>query len=227
MKITKCSLITLLVITGALSLPLRARAQTTKDKAPAKPAAPEGATARRERLQQIATELKLTDEQKEKIQTLVRDRMEKLRALRQDNTLSQPEKKEKLKAAGEAMAAEIKKMLTPEQFANWKEKMGQMFGQGQGPRERVQEAIKELNLTEEQKEKLKGVYQGSIEKLRDLRQDSNLSLQEKLEKLKAMRKEIEPEVKKAMDAAQYEKWQKSVDQWLELLQKHFQGQKEN
>jgi Spy/CpxP family protein refolding chaperone len=227
MKITKSSLITLLAITGTLSFQLPARAQTTNGNAAAKPAAGEGVNARRERLQQIAAELKLTDEQKGKIQAIVRDRMEKLRGLREDASLSQPEKMEKLKAAREEIAAEIKKLLTPEQFAKWKEKQGQLMGQGQGPRERLQEAIQELNLTEEQKEKLKGVYQDTLEKLRDLRQDANLSMQEKLEKLKAMRKEIEPDIKKTMDAAQYEKWQKSVDQWLEQLQKRFQGQKEN
>ena len=66
-----------------------------------------------------------------------------------------------------------------------------------------------------------------MEKLRELHQDTSLSIPEKLEKLKAMHKEIAPKLKKVMDAEQYAKWEKDVNQWLEQLQQRFQDAKQN
>jgi hypothetical protein len=50
---------------------------------------------------------------------------------------------------------------------------------------------------------------------------------EKLEKLKAIQKEIAPKLKKVMDAEQYAKWEKDVNQWLEQLRQRFQDAKQN
>ena len=66
-----------------------------------------------------------------------------------------------------------------------------------------------------------------MDKLRELQQDSNLSISQKLEKLKDMHKEIAPKLKKVMNAEQFAKWEKDVNQWLEQLQQRFQGAKEN
>ena len=124
-------------------------------------------------MQETARELNLTDEQKEKLQTIIREQMEKLRDLRQDNSLSPEEKREKFKAAREEIIAEVKKVLTPEQFEKWKAKQGQLAGECTGRRvARLQEAIKDLNLTDEQKEQLKPIYQEQMEKLRELYQDT-------------------------------------------------------
>jgi hypothetical protein len=60
-----------------------------------------------------------------------------------------------------------------------------------------------------------------------LYQDSSLSIPEKLEKLKGMVKENAPKLKKVMDAEQYAKWEKDVNQWLEQLRQRFQDAKQN
>ena len=84
-------------------------------------------------MQDTAKELNLTDEQKEKLQTIIRGQMEKLRDLRQDTSLSPEDKKEKLQAIREEITAEVKKVLTPEQFEKWKAKQGQLAAGGGGP----------------------------------------------------------------------------------------------
>lgn len=225
MNMTKHTLIALAAVAGVLSLQPAARAADTKEPAPA--AAADRIGALRERMQETARELNLTDEQKEKLQTLIRGQMEKLRELRQDTGLSQPEKAEKFKAIREDIIAEAKKVLTPEQFEKWKAKQGQLAGAAGGPLERLQGAIKDLNLTDAQKEQLKPIYQEQMEKLRDLHQDTNLSMPEKLEKLKSMHTEIAPKLKKVLDAEQYAKWEKSVNQGLEQLQQRLQNAKQN
>jgi predicted transcriptional regulator len=153
--------------------------------------------------------------------------MEKVRDLRQDASLAQPERAEKFKAIREEIIAEARKVLTPEQFEKWRARQGQLAGGAGRPMERLQEAIRDLNLTDAQREQLKPLYEEQMEKLRDLHQDTSLSIPEKLEKLKAMQKEIAPKLKKVMDAEQYAKWEKGVNQWLEQLQQRFQDAKQN
>jgi Spy/CpxP family protein refolding chaperone len=118
-------------------------------------------------------------------------------------------------------------VLTPEQFEKWKAKQGQSATPGGGPAARLQEAIKGLNLTDEQKEQLKPIYQEQMDKLRELQQDSSLSMPQKLEKLKDMHKEIAPKLKKVMNAEQYAMWEKDINQWLDQLQQRFKDAMQN
>jgi Spy/CpxP family protein refolding chaperone len=226
MNMTKHTLIALAAVAGVLNLQPLIRAADTNTPAP--PAAGDRLAAVRERMQETARELNLTDEQKEKLQTIIRGQTEKLRELRQDTSLSQPEKAEKFKAIRDDIIAEAKKVLTPEQFEKWQAKQGaQAGGAGARPLAKLQSAIKDLNLTDAQKEELKPIYEEQSQKLRDLYQDTSLSIQEKLEKLKGMNKEIAPKLKKVMDAEQYAKWEKDVSQWIEQLQQRFQDAKQN
>lgn len=225
MNMNKRTLVTLAAIAGALCLQPLARAADATE--PAKPAGGDRAAAMRERMQDVAKELNLTDEQKEKLQAVIRGQMEKLRSLRQDTSLSAEDKREKVRAIREEIIAEVKNVLTPEQFEKWKARQGQSTTGRGGPAARLQEAIKGLDLTEQQKEQLKPVYQEQMDKLRELQQDTSLSLPQKLEKLKDMHKEIAPKLKKVMTAEQFAKWEKDVNQWLDQLQQRFQGAKEN
>ena len=228
MNMTKHTLIALAAVAGVLNLQPLTRAGDTNE--PAASAAGGRLAAQRARMQETARELNLTDEQKEKLQAIIHGQMEKLRDLRQDTSLSQPEKAEKFKAIREDIIAEAKKVLTPEQFEKWQAKQGQLPGGAAGaggPLARIQGVIKDLNLTDAQKEQLKPIYQEQMEKLRDLHQDANLSIPEKLTKLKAMNKEIAPKLKKVLDAEQFAKWEKDVNQWLEQLQQRFQDAKQN
>lgn len=225
MRIDKQTLVTLATIVGALCLQPAARAADTTE--PAKPASSDRAAALRERMQDTAKELNLTDEQKGKLQAVIRGQMAKLRGLRQDTSLSAEDKREKIRAIREEVTAEVKEVLTPEQFEKWKAKQGQSTTGGGGPAARLQEAIKGLNLSEQQKEQLKPIYQEQMDKLRELQQDSSLSMPQKLEKLKDMHKEIAPKLKKVMNAEQYAMWEKDIDQWLDQLQQRFQDAMKN
>ncbi len=225
MNMNKRTLIVLAAVASALILQPLSRAADANDPAP--PAGADRLGALRERMQETAKELNLTDEQKQKLQTIVRERMEKLREMREDNNLSREEKMEKFKAAREAITAEVKTVLTPEQFEKWKAKQGPVAGATNRPGARLQEAIQNLNLTDAQKEQLKPIYQEQMETLRELHQNESLSMAEKLEKLKAIRQQVAPKFKKVLDAEQYAKWEKDVSQWLEQLKQRLQQQRQN
>jgi Spy/CpxP family protein refolding chaperone len=230
MNMTKQTLIALAAVAGVLSLqPLTRAAEATEPaKAPTAPAAGGRGAALRDRMQETARELNLTEEQTDKLKAILKGQAAKLSDLRQNTNLSQPEKAAKFKAIREEIIAEAKEVLTPEQFEKWQAKPGSLAGgAGARPLAKLEGAIKELNLTDTQKEQLKPIYQEQGEKLRELYQDPSMSIPEKLAKVKAMNKEIAPKLKKVMDAEQYAKWEKDVNQWIEQLQQRFQDAKQN
>jgi periplasmic protein CpxP/Spy len=84
----------------------------------------------KERLNKMAEELKLTDEQKTKVEAVMKEQQEKMRGAREANANATPEvRREKAKAAREEVSKKMKGILTPEQFAKW-EKMP--MGRGPG-----------------------------------------------------------------------------------------------
>jgi Spy/CpxP family protein refolding chaperone len=223
MNITKHILMALAAVAATLTLQPLARAADANQPAP--PAPGDRPAALRERMQETARELNLTPEQTAKLQSIVRERTQKLRDLRQDNSLSPEEKRQKLAAARAEIVSEVKKVLTPEQFEKWKARQGQTAGGAIRPLARLQEAINDLNLTDEQKEQLKPLYQAQMEKLRDLYQDTSLSIAEKLDKLKVLRQEAAPKLMKVLNADQYAKLERDFNQWLDQLKQRLLEQK--
>jgi periplasmic protein CpxP/Spy len=69
----------------------------------------------------IAKQLNLTDDQKPKVEAILKGAMEKGRTLREDTSLTSEEKKDKAKEIREETATQLKAVLTPEQFAKWQE----------------------------------------------------------------------------------------------------------
>jgi periplasmic protein CpxP/Spy len=83
-------------------------------------------------IERIAKALELTDAQKPKVKAVLEERMKKMRALREDTALSQEERTAKSKAIREAATAEMKAILTAEQFTKY-EAMHKGRGQGGQP----------------------------------------------------------------------------------------------
>jgi Spy/CpxP family protein refolding chaperone len=214
--------LTFLVVAGALGFHTALGADTN---APAAASSGDRMAAWRQRLEERAKELNLTDEQKDKVRTILRENLGKLRDLRQDTALSQAEKMEKAKAIREEIRAEFKKVLTPEQFKQWQEKEGETLPQIRPSIERLQETIDSLNLSDEQKEKLRPLHEEQMQKLQDLRDDTTLSAQQKLEKLNAMRQEVMPKMKTVLDDDQYKKWEEGLNQWFESMKSRVGSEK--
>jgi periplasmic protein CpxP/Spy len=223
MTITKYTFLAISVAAATLASHQQARA--AENQAPTSGASSEGITALRERMQETARELKLTPEQTARLQTIVRERAEKLRQLRQDTTLSPEEKRQKLMTARADLVSEVKKILTPEQFEIWRARQGEVAGRPARPLARLQQAINDLNLTEDQKEQLKPLYQEQMDKLRGLYLDPNLSMADKLDKLKGIRQEAAPKLKKVLSAEQYAAMERDINQWLDQMKQRFQDQR--
>ena len=67
----------------------------------------------------IAKILNLTDDQKARVQPILDSQREKMRAIFQDSSLSSDDRRAKLKAIRDDTAAQLKPILTPDQFEKW------------------------------------------------------------------------------------------------------------
>jgi Spy/CpxP family protein refolding chaperone len=103
---------------------------------PGRPPGPMGIRGRPD-LEMMAKQLNLTDDQKPKFKSIMESRMQKMRDLRQDPdfaSLSPEDRGAKVKAIQDETEAQMKALLTPEQFDTW-QKMPQpgMRGRRMGP----------------------------------------------------------------------------------------------
>jgi Spy/CpxP family protein refolding chaperone len=211
MNMTNNALMAALALAGALSWQPQ-----TLCAAQDKPAAGQRLEQFRERMQDTMKELNLTDEQREKLKPIWREQMQEMRELWQDQNLSRQEKLEKFKAVQAEMQPKLKEILTAEQWEKWQKQRGTQDRAG------LQDALKDLNLTDEQKEELKPLWQEQAEKVRELRQDKSLSPQEKMAKVKAIQEEMEPKLKQVLTGEQFEKWQKQRERMREQARDRWQ-----
>ena len=77
-----------------------------------------GGASVEERVNSMATELKLTDDQKTKVKAVLEDGQKKRQALRD---LSQDERREKGRALMEEQDKKLKEILTADQYKKWQE----------------------------------------------------------------------------------------------------------
>ena len=79
-----------------------------------------------QRVDRLATELKLNDEQKTKVTALFRNEAKDRREIFSDRNLSRDERRDKMRSLAEEQNKELKVILTSEQFEKWKTLRAQM-----------------------------------------------------------------------------------------------------
>src|ERR1041385_4408621 len=120
MKMHKFSLIAALAM-GSLMLCAWNSPAVETNTAPKAPR--HGPPGVQQRVERMATELKLTDDQKTKLTALLEDEAKKMRELRSDASLSKEDRGEKFRAMRAENDAKIKQILTPEQYEKWHNRM--------------------------------------------------------------------------------------------------------
>ena len=106
----KLSLVAALAVGGLLACATVTSAQDAPKK--------KGPTVE-QRVDRMNTELNLTADQKTKVTALFEDSQKKMRELRQDTSLSQEDRREKVRGMREAEDKKLKEILTPEQWEKW------------------------------------------------------------------------------------------------------------
>ena len=143
MKITIRSWVSAFTLAATLSFPVLAQdAPKPANPAPSsetrkRPDRPPGdrQEAMREQRDAWVKELGATDEQMAKIREAQKAQAEKGRALRDDTTLSQEDRRAKMKEIRDGMTAKMKEILNADQFAKYEKQMEQrQMGRGEGRR---------------------------------------------------------------------------------------------
>ena len=186
------------------------------DGAPPAGGAPGG--DRVEMLRRVAEELKLTEEQKQKVQPIFREEGEKMRELQADTSMSREEKLAKFQALRTTAAAKFKAILTPEQQAQWETiRPGLQVGPGGAGgagQDAMQRLADELKLTKEQREKLRPILFEEFTQRQSLRKNDKLSREESLAKFKELHAATTAKVKPILSPEQLEKWVKLREDML-------------
>jgi Spy/CpxP family protein refolding chaperone len=88
------------------------------------------AKSRQSQFQHMAEQLKLTDEQKTKLQPILKEETTKLRELRQDTNLTAEQRRDKAREIRAQYVAKAKPILSTEQFEQFKKTQQQTGGRG-------------------------------------------------------------------------------------------------
>lgn len=124
MKAANLSFITALALGALIAIAPTSKAQDDKDSA--KPSTPQAGRQRVRRapgqaqFNRIASELKLSDDQKNQLRPIFQEENKKLQELRQDTTLTAKDRRDQVRKTREQYLAKIKEHLTPDQVEQFK-----------------------------------------------------------------------------------------------------------
>lgn len=147
--------------------------------------------------------MKLSADQKAQLQSIHKSTRDQLMALRNDQSLSPEQRREKARSIREGIRQQVQGVLTPEQQQMMKARRlegrgrGAAGGQGRGlrrgfgPGNRGQEA---LNLTTDQRSQLKSIHETTRSQVNAIRNDSTLTQEQKAEKLRSLHQGIRQQV---------------------------------
>ena len=217
MKTFSLQIFTVVSLSAALWVGANSQAAEPKPQ-PRPPGAGAPGASPRERMEKLAEDLQLSDNQKTAVRGIMEGQMEKMRDLREDKDLSPEQKMAKFRELREAMLKEIDGMLDKEQREKWA-KLRDTILPGPGGRgpdgapgadraEMFRRLGEELKLSDAQKEKLMPLLREEGEKMRVLQADTKLSREEKMAKFKELRESASAKTKTILTPEQQEKWEK-------------------
>jgi Spy/CpxP family protein refolding chaperone len=91
------------------------------------------------------------------------------------------------------------------------------------PQRRVDMLAKRLNLTDDQKQKLQGIFADQQQQMQSMRQDSSLSRQDRMEKMKTMRSDADEKINGILNDEQKQKYAELKEKGRARMQQHRGG----
>jgi Spy/CpxP family protein refolding chaperone len=120
MKFNKTMILSALAAVGLLSgVSLQAQDNSSNAPAGAPPAGQRGGGNRMMNIDTLKKQLDLSDDQVAKVKPILEDMQKQMQALRADTTLSQTDRRAKMKEIRDGEAAKLKEVLTADQYAKW------------------------------------------------------------------------------------------------------------
>ncbi len=147
-------------------------------------------------------DLNLTPEQKAQLKSIQQSERDQLMALRNDQTLTEEQKRAKAQSVRQASRQQLLGILTPQQqqaLKNNRHERGGRGDRGGGPEGN------DLNLTAEQETQLKSIHEGAKSQIDAVRNDSSLTQEQKEVKLKSIHQNTLQQVSSILTPEQREK----------------------
>jgi Spy/CpxP family protein refolding chaperone len=157
----------------------------------------------------MAKELNLTADQQAKIKQIMEANHTKMQAIRNDQSLTQEQRQQQMRALHESMKTQMDAVLTPDQqqkMAQMHEKHGGMGGPGMmggNPGERM---AKELNLTADQQTKMKAIMESTHQQMSAIEKDQSLSQQDKHAKIQQLHESTKSQISAILTPDQQQKF---------------------
>jgi len=153
---------------------------------------------------QAMEEVGLTEKEMAQVKEADQTYKNAVKALHKNEELSKPEKGAQTKELREKRKASISQIMGEERYKKFQELTAEKRTVKKGQRDA---AIAELNLSEEQEEKLKEIRRKYQEEGIALRMDKNISVENKRAKAKELRKAQAADMKTVLTPEQYTKYQ--------------------
>ncbi|MEO6810236.1 MAG: Spy/CpxP family protein refolding chaperone [Isosphaeraceae bacterium] len=158
--------------------------------------------------------LKLDDAQTEKVAKIAEETRGKMRDAFQDSqNLSQDERREKMQSITEGVQKSLTDVLKPEQVKRFKQIELQQRGADALTAPAVQS---KLNLTDDQKGKLKDIQEDARKQMEGLRGDSDGDRQAAMEKFRTIRKESQDKSFAVLTDEQKASWKELTGEPVEI-----------
>jgi len=120
MSNTRWSILTALMLL-AVGLTFAQPSQESQAPTPDKHAGMQHGESADQHLQMLSEKLNLTDDQKAKLRPILQGQVQQMKAAREDSSLSEEQKRAKMKSIHESLHDQINAVLTPEQQAKFKQ----------------------------------------------------------------------------------------------------------
>lgn len=157
-------------------------------------------------LDRMARRLNLTEEQKAQITPILQDQVAQARAIRHDASLTPEQKRGKLRLLRDSSRAEVESVLTPEQVARMPRP-----GAARG----MARIARRLDLSAEQKAKIRPLLVQQHKEVRAIREDSALSAQQKKERVREVRKSTHQQILALLTPQQQQELKDMRGRWHE------------
>ncbi len=154
--------------------------------------------------ERLAQELQLTPQQKDQMKLIRENHRNEFRAIKESD-VSKEERKAGMNALHESIKHDLEGVLSPEQMTKWNEIHTKKKAKGRQMRQEKRAVMKAMNLTDEQKERLKNLRMENKASFKSIK-EADLPDEEKRARAKELRKAIEVETREILTPQQFELW---------------------
>lgn len=169
-----------------------------------------------DRVREAVNELKLSDDQKSKIDKMFEDARSQMKKLREEAAGDREEMTKKAREMFDKLREDIASVLNEDQKEQLKEKLQKAFQRGAGAggdiAARLKAAIAKLDLSDEQKSKVHDVLEETGKKAKDLRSQAENGSQEARGKLRDLMQETREKLGSILSDDQKQKLQETLQQ---------------